>query len=122
MEIVQSIWNVADDTHFQKRKYAAAHQQKKEAQTVRRSKILSSPTVAGIALRREQGASRFQNYDARDAALASQTCETEVLSLKSCESCGRRDKIHDFAIDKATDALVWGLGSQNSARVQYIAE
>lgn len=106
----------------QKRKHAATIQQKKKSQTVQRSKVLSSSTVSGIALRREQGASHFLNYDARDAALAGQTQDVELLSLKSCESCGRRDKIHDFAVDRAANALVWGLGSQNSGRVQYVAE
>ncbi|GAB7354036.1 hypothetical protein MBLNU459_g4619t1 [Dothideomycetes sp. NU459] len=119
---IQAMSKMVNNSLQQKRKYSAALQQKKETQTVQRSKVLSSPAVAGITLWREQGASRIQNFDARSAALASQTQGAELLSLKSCESCGMRDKIYDFAVDFASDALIWGLGSQNHGRLQYVAD
>ncbi|KAG9621653.1 hypothetical protein KCV04_g13555, partial [Aureobasidium melanogenum] len=89
-------------------------------QTVRRSRILDSASAAGIGLWREQGRSHFANYEARIAALATQFQGYESLSLKSCESCGKRDNIHDFCIDDELDAILMALGSRNFGRVQFI--
>ncbi|KAG9950106.1 hypothetical protein KCU85_g3937, partial [Aureobasidium melanogenum] len=105
-----------------KRKRSAAHRQKRETQTVRRSKILDSASAAGIGLWREQGRSHFANYEARISALASQFRGYESLSLKSCESCGKRDNIHDFCIDEELDAILMALGSRNFGRVQWIGQ
>ncbi|KAI5273770.1 hypothetical protein E4T47_03075 [Aureobasidium subglaciale] len=105
-----------------KRKRSAAYKQKREMQTVRRSKILDSPTAAGIGLWREQGRSHFANYEARIAALATQFQGYETLSLKSCESCGKRDSIHDFFIDDQLDAILMALGSRNFGRVQFLGK
>jgi hypothetical protein len=104
----------------QKRKRSAAHRQKREQQTVRRSKILDSASAAGIALWREQGRSRFQNHEARLSSLCSQFQGYETLSLKSCESCGKRDNIHDFFVDEENDAILMALGSRNFGRVQWL--
>lgn len=106
----------------QKRRKTAAFQQKKATQTVQRSKILQSPLITGISLAREQGASRFQNLEARVSALAKQSQVSDLLSLKICASCGKRDTVFDFAIDQATDAILWGLGSRHFGRVQYLSE
>ncbi|KAG9788610.1 hypothetical protein KCU95_g7268, partial [Aureobasidium melanogenum] len=105
-----------------KRKRSAAHRQKRETQTVRRSKILDSASAAGIGLWREQGRSHFANYEARISALASQFRGYESLSLKSCESCGKRDNIHDFCVDEELDAILMALGSRNFGRVQWIGQ
>ncbi|KAI4727964.1 hypothetical protein E4T49_04292, partial [Aureobasidium sp. EXF-10728] len=103
-----------------KRKRSAAHQKKRETQTVRRSKILSSPSCAGIGLWREQGCSHFSAHESRISALCSQFSGYETLSLKSCESCGKRDNIHDFFVDGELDAILMALGSRNFGRVQFI--
>lgn len=108
--------------HPQKRKRTAAHRQKRELQTVRRSKILSSASAAGIALWREQGLSSFQTHEARLSALCSQLSGYETLSLKSCESCGKRDNIHDFFVDEENDAIFMALGSRNFGRVQWLGK
>lgn len=107
---------------MQKRKRSAAFQQKRAAQTVRRSAILSSPSVAGVGLWREQGRSHFANHEARISALASQFQGHETLSLKTCESCGKRDNIHDFLLDDGYDAMLLALGSRNFGRVQYLGK
>ncbi|THW18702.1 hypothetical protein D6D23_07576 [Aureobasidium pullulans] len=105
-----------------KRKRSAAMKQKREMQTVRRSRILDSASAAGIGLWREQGRSHFANYEARIAAMAGQFQGYETLSLKSCESCGKRDNIHDFFIDDELDAILMALGSRNFGRVQFLGE
>jgi len=105
---------------MQKRKRTAAHRQKRETQTVRRSKILDSASAAGIALWREQGRSSFLNSEARLYALSSQLQGYESISLKSCESCGKRDNIHDFFLDEESDAILMALGSRNFGRVQWL--
>lgn len=87
---------------------------------MRRSRILDSASAAGIGLWREQGRSHFANYEARIAALAAQYQGYETLSLKSCESCGKRDNIHDFCIDDELDAILMALGSRNFGRVQLL--
>lgn len=115
--------NLANAWHeYQKRKRTAALQQKKETQTVQRSKILQSSLLTGISLAREQGASRVQNLESRTAALAKNSQHFEIIDLKACQSCGRRDTVYDFAIDKETDALLWALGSNNFGRLQYVSE
>ncbi|KAI4766035.1 hypothetical protein E4T51_01005 [Aureobasidium sp. EXF-12344] len=103
-----------------KRKRTAAHLQKRSLQTVRRSKILSSASAAGIALWREQGLSSFTNHEARLSSLCSQLHGYETLSLKSCESCGKRDNIHDFFLDQENEAIFMALGSRNFGRVQWL--
>ncbi|THX86956.1 hypothetical protein D6D04_01110 [Aureobasidium pullulans] len=105
-----------------KRKRSAALKQKREMQTVRRSRVLDSASAAGIGLWREQGHSHFANYEARIAAMAAQFQGYETLSLKSCESCGKRDNIHDFFIDDELDAILMALGSRNFGRVQFLGE
>ncbi|TIA62946.1 hypothetical protein D6C77_02430 [Aureobasidium pullulans] len=105
-----------------KRKRSAAMKQKREMQTVRRSRVLDSASAAGIGLWREQGRSHFANYEARIAAMAGQFQGYETLSLKSCESCGKRDNIHDFFIDDELDAILMALGSRNFGRVQFLGE
>lgn len=105
----------------QKRKRSEALKQKRETQTVRRSSILAS-SAAGIGLWREQGhSSHFDVYEARIKALASQLQGYETMSLKSCESCGKRDNIHDFVMDHELQAVVMALGSRNFGRVQFLA-
>lgn len=113
---------MADYWMSQKRKRTVVYQQKKEAQTVRRSKILQSPLITGISLSREHGASRAQILEARTASIAKQSEVSELLSLKSCEHCGRRDTVFDFAIDKENDSILWGLGSSTFGRLQYLSE
>jgi hypothetical protein len=90
-------------------------------QTVRRSKILDSASGAGIALWREQGRSSFTNHEARLSTLCSQFQGYELLSLRSCESCGKRDNIHDYFFDEENnDAVFMALGSRNFGRVQWL--
>lgn len=108
---------------FQKRKRTAAHQLKKETQTVQRSRILQSPLLAGTTLLREHGSSsRYQLLEARGSALATQFRATELLNLKSCESCGRRETIYDFVTDKESNHIMLGLGSENFGRLRYLTD
>lgn len=111
------------DVQTKKRRKVAEFKQKQATQTVRRSRILQSPLIAGISLLREQGTSSpSQNLETRLSALAKQTQVSDLLSLKQCTNCGNRDTVFDFAIDHATDAIVWGLGYHDLARIQYLSE
>ncbi|KAL1311706.1 hypothetical protein AAFC00_001808 [Neodothiora populina] len=106
-----------------KRRKTAAFQKKKATETVKRSRVLQSSLITGIGLSREHGiASRLTTQEARVAAMGSQFQSSDLLSLKGCESCGKRDTVFDFAMDPATDAIVWGLGSQSFGRIQYLAD
>ena len=105
---------------MQKRKRSAAVKQQRKAQTVRRSKILTSAIASGIGLWREQGGSHFNNNESRISAFVSQLKGYEALSLRSCETCGKRENIHDFINDTNTDAVILALGSQNFGRIQHL--
>jgi WD40 repeat protein len=104
----------------QKRKRSVAARQKREMQTVGRSKVLDSASAAGIGLWREQGRSHFANHEARIAAMAAQFKGYEMLSFNGCESCGKRDNIQDFFIDDELDAIIMALGSRDYGRVRFL--
>ncbi|KAK8200978.1 hypothetical protein M8818_006298 [Zalaria obscura] len=106
---------------LQKRKRAEAHQKKKEAETVRRSRILQAPLTSGISLDRELGYSRISTLkNARTSVLASRLIRTDLADCGSCESCGRPGIVYDFDYDPLTDGIVWGVGTNMAAQAAYL--
>ena len=73
-----------------------------------------------MTLVREQGFMRMPAIEqVRAETFTSQLQREHKISLGTCHSCGTRDSVYDFAVDTATDGVVWAIGRGTQGTVEY---